>query len=33
MLGDYKVINIGRNQVTLNRGGEDIVLTSRGEEE
>lgn len=33
MLGDYKVINISRNQVTLNRGGEDIVLTSRSEEE
>jgi len=32
ILGDYKVVKINKNQVTLNRGGEDIVLT-RGEEE
>lgn len=32
MLGDYKVMRINKNQVVLNRGGEDIVLT-RGEEE
>jgi hypothetical protein len=33
MVGDYKVMKISKNQVTLNRGGEDIVLNSRGEEE
>jgi type II secretory pathway component PulC len=32
ILGDYKVVKINKNQVILNRGGEDIVLT-RGEEE
>ncbi|MFA5164733.1 MAG: hypothetical protein WC481_04145 [Candidatus Omnitrophota bacterium] len=32
ILGDYKVVKINKNQVILNRDGEDIVLT-RGEEE
>lgn len=33
MVGDYKVMKISKNQVTLNRGAEGIVLTLRGEEE
>lgn len=33
ILGDYKVIKINKNEVVLNRAGEDFVLTSRSEEE
>ncbi|MFA5094222.1 MAG: hypothetical protein WC512_03170 [Candidatus Omnitrophota bacterium] len=33
ILGDYKVIKITEDEVTLNRAGEDIVLISRSQEE
>jgi len=32
-LGDYKVIKITKDEVTLNRAGENIVLISRSQEE